>query len=642
MTITTIQNQPRAVALALAALLAACGGTGTFGLTAGDNDPAKLAQAFSRVEAPPAGPINRTGQPMAFLVARAEGGEELIGFDLAAKNEAWRVAGDVSSKVVVGRDFVAYVEGDATLVARDVASGAELWRRPLGGTLVGAAADAERVFVTAQSGKGSKKEWTLTALAGTSGDELWQAESPAALGAPAARGGLVFSPFLKQWLSILDARTGEPITRIRGIDEEITFVRATPEQVYFGSKAGVFLLDERAASGKRDESTYGRAALPEEFVRVHYHWDSFDPIQAGYSAYDRNRILWHAVPADGALAFADQRVVVHTYRFFFGFDATSGDLRWAYNHPRVDVVASAHVGPVIAFASMLGGLGALDPETGTRVYAAEIEGQLLGATFDAAGWSPSEASASDGEPGTAAALASIARDRDARFTDVKKFAVTQLSALEGPEVVRDLLALIQNEKTPPFLHETAVEALVARKDPEALPHLLAALEPRYDYIEGTAPRGVGAVAQAIAAMEGLELGRKQRARAAEALLAHLRAPETPGGDLVHLVRALGAVGGDESLAPLRSFLLVYRADPAFATQVDAVGATIDVLLDRGGRGERELIAFVAADPRTQPGVAGYAVRALEHGTGSDLADEDGDAEGDAKDAPKGEPASAEK
>jgi len=582
----------------------ACGGTGGFGLSSGDNDPAKLAQAMATVQEPAVGPINRTGKPMVFLAARGKP-KQLVAFDLESKKELWRVDSDVSSKVVVGRDFVASKEGEGNLVGRDITSGKKLWSVSVQGTFVGATADNDRVYYTTQSGS---RTWTLRAVNGKSGDEVWNAESNGALGAPAARGGLVFSPYLKQWLAILDAKTGEQLTRIRGIDEEISFVRATASHVYFGSKAGVFLLDERAASGKRSESTYGSANLPKDFIRVHYHWDAFDPVQAGYSAYDRNRVLWDADAKGDALAFANDLVVVQTYRFFFGFSATSGDLAWAYNHPRVDIVASAQLGSAIGMASMLGEIGALDPVTGERIYQAKIPGQFVGGTFDAAGWAPNER---DGErTGTAAALASIARDRDARFNDVKKFAVTALSQLKGGDVTRDLLVLIQNDKTPPYLLQTAADVLVERKDPAGLSFLVEALKVRDNYVTGTKPRAVGVAARAIAAMNPDGIDASLRGQAVEGLIAHLTSPATSVGDLVHLVRALGQIGAGAERSTLSSFLLVYRADPAFATQIDAVAATIDVLLSRGGTAERELVSFVAEDALSQPSVAEYARRAL--------------------------------
>jgi outer membrane protein assembly factor BamB len=355
---------------------AACGGSGTFRLTSEDNNPERLAQAFARAEPPATGaPIGRSGQPRVYVATAGKKDQpgRLLAYDLAAQKTVWTVDGEVASRVVVGADFVAHLDDAGRVVARASESGKRLWQHGVGGgKFLGITADRERVFYVVEQG-GSKPTWELVALAGQSGSELWRAPSPGQLGTPAARGGLVLSPFLKQWLVVLDARTGEQLARIRGIDEEISFVRGTTEDVYFGSKTGVFLLDERAASGRKADSTYGAAKLPDEFVRSFYHWDAFDPVQANYSAYDRNRILWRAAAAGGRLGFRDDHVVVHTYRFFFGFHAGTGELTWAYNHPRVDAVSSDHLGHVIGFVSLLGDLGALDPTTGARVYRTRID-----------------------------------------------------------------------------------------------------------------------------------------------------------------------------------------------------------------------------------------------------------------------------
>ncbi|HEU5055860.1 MAG TPA: PQQ-binding-like beta-propeller repeat protein [Kofleriaceae bacterium] len=586
--------------IALLALAFACGGSEAFKLTARDNDAERLEAAFARMGAPRTGPMNASGRPMAYLVTR--GG--ILAFDLERKQELWQAAAAVSSKVGVGADFIAHTEKERELVARDPATGAVLWRARLTGRFVGAAADGRRLFYT--TGGGSR--WVLRAVTGRTGDELWTADSPGALGAPAARGGLVFSPFVKQWLAILDARTGDALTRIRGIDEEITFVRATGDQVFFGSRAGVFLMDRRAASGKRAQSTYGTATLPKEFVRIHYALDAFDPVQATYSAYDRNRILWNAHREGRALRFDGGRVVVHTYRFMFGFDARSGALAWAYSHPRNDLVGSAHLGAAIAFCSSAGQLGALDPATGARTYEARVRGQVIGVTFDADGWTPAEKAAAP-EP-VATVLAAIARDPDARFDEVKRFAVAALAQQGSGQVTGDLVALIQSDKTPAPLYEAAVESLVARRDPAGLPVLVAALDVHPDYLRGTQPRSIGVLARAIASLGKAELDPAQRGRAVAALIGHLRAPDTQAADLEGVVFALGAIGAGAEIAPLRRFLLMYRADPTFASQAGAVGAAIDVLVTRGGPAERELVSFVAEDARSQGSVRDYASRAL--------------------------------
>ena len=64
------------------------------------------------------------------------------------------------------------------------------------------------------------------------------------------------------------------------------------------------------------------------------------------------------------------------------------------------------------------------------------------------------------------------------------------------------------------------------------------------------------------------------------------------------------------IVPLRSFLLAYRVDPAFSTQIGPLRAAIDVLIHNGQASEVELVAYIARDERTQPAVAEYAVQAL--------------------------------
>jgi len=173
------------------------------------------------------------------------------------------------------------------------------------------------------------------------------------------------------------------------------------------------------------------------------------------------------------------------------------------------------------------------------------------------------------------------------------------------------LALIQDPRTPPKIYEKAVESLVARKDAAGLPHLVEALAVKHDFIAGTKPRAVGVVARAIAAMDASALKKGQRREATDALLAQLSSPETSAADLAEIVKALGNIGGGTEIAPLRAFVLTYRADPTLGAKVTVLSAAIDVLLANGGAAERELVAFVASDPRSQRDTAEYARQALE-------------------------------
>jgi outer membrane protein assembly factor BamB len=583
------------VGLALAAA-AGCGPSGTFAMSGEDNSPVALQRAFAMEKKPQAGkPVNGTGAPMAFLVVAGKP-KKLMAWDLASGKGTWTVEADVTSRVAVGTQLIAHLEGKSSIVARSQLDGKKLWTHELesGETFLGLTADGGRVFYTVQDDDG-KRTWYLVAV--EDGKELWRADAPGTLGAPAARGGLVYMPFLTQWLTIVDAKTGQVVARIRQEDEAINFVRATTDGVYYGSK-GVFRLDEKSTAGKKAQTSYLSAKLP-EFVRVFYHFDAFKAVQSGYSAYDRNRVLWRVDPEKPELAFKDNLAIVFTYRFFFGFDVATGALKWAHHHPKFDVVSAEHVGTAIVYVSQAGELGALDPASGAVLWQSKIGGTVLGATFDADGYRPA---GSPKPPSTKEALASIVWDKDARFNPQKMFAVEALASLPGADVTELLVKILQDEGTAQPVYQRAGEALATRKDAEGLASLLKALDVRHDFLAGTKPRAVEMIARALGAIG--------KAEAAPALIAHLEDPETPLPVVKEIVEALAAVKSPEALPPLRSHLLLYRVDPAFASDVGPMSATIDALLALGGGAERELIAYVASEPRTQPKLAEYARRAL--------------------------------
>jgi outer membrane protein assembly factor BamB len=583
--------------------LAACKGGGTFGLSSDDNNPAALAKAFQAEQKPAAGkPMNASGKALAFLVSPNP--KKLTAYDLDAGKVLWSVDAAVTSRVMVGSNMVAAREGDDSIVARDLATGKPSWTHKLDAKakFLGAAADGERVFFVEQDDSGAKRTWFLVAI-GPGGSELWRAEAPGTLGAPAARGGLVYMPFLSQWLTILDAKTGAQLARIRQTDEELSFVRTTSDGVFYGSK-GVFMLDDKSVAGTRQGATYRTAKLPPEFVRSqNYHYDAFNPVQAGYSAFDRNRVLWRAKADGGKLAFEDNLVVVFTFRFFFAFDATTGELKWVHWHPGADVVSVEHVGASIVYVSLEGELGALDARTGARLFETKLDMRVTGATFDADGFRPK----GEGEaPNTVGALAAIVADKDSRFQPVKLFAISSLGGVPGADASAALLKVILDDATPPPVYQKAAEVLVGRKDAAAMPMFLDALEPHYDFLAGTRPRAVEVLAKVLGA-----IGKPE---AAPALIAQLEDPQTPLGTIKELADALGKCGNKDAIPPLRSFLLANRADPQFAGDSAPLNATINALLLLGGGAERELVAFVAEDPRTQPPVAEYARYALSKET----------------------------
>jgi outer membrane protein assembly factor BamB len=571
-----------------------------FRLTSEDNDRAAISAALAKRQLPeqPA-PQNSARQPRLFVVQNGAP-KTIVAYDLSSSTVMWKMDANVQSRVWVGGDFILTLEGKQ-LVARDQKTGTPRWKVGITGDFVGASADRDRAYVTWREGSQAKPTWYIAGLSATAGEELWRSPSDGELGAPSVHGGVVFSPFLHQWLYLVDGATGKQLARLRGIDEQISMVRVTSRTTYFGSRQGVFALDARAATGKRTEATYGQVKIPPQLDRTSYGADLYERAQAGYTAADRARVLWSSVPTDtGPMKFTGDSYAVHYFRYVFGF-GLDGELTWAYSNPRVELVASEHTGAAILGVSTNGEIVALDAKTGA-VRGRQNLGlgqQVLGATFDADGWSPQ----GEGDKvETAAALVSIARDRDARFDRVKELAVTWLAKQSGGDVTRELLAVLADKRAPQKLKDTVVDMLSERKDPASLAVLTDQLSVQADYIAKTEPESLGPVAKAIAGLAGTKLDPKEVTRAIAALQGHLDAPATQAPDLVMVIRAMAAIGAGAERPALASHLLLYHADDDIGADAGWQTAIVTAIDVHGGPGEHELLRQVAADPRTKQGL----------------------------------------
>ena len=584
-------------ALGLLALLASCGGS-LFQLTSVDNNRGELTAALAHRALPDhASPVNNAGVPRVFVVL---GGprKQIVAYDLAAGNVMWRQPADVASRICVGGSFVAELEGKQ-LVGRDQRTGAETWHVDVRGDFVGLATDRDRAYlVWSERGNGA-----IAAYDGATGKELWHARADGVLGAPAAQSGVVYAPYASQWLSIIDGAEGKQLARVRGIDEQISMLRTTSTAAYFGSKQGVFVLDATAAAGTRKDGTYASVTVPNQLEHTQYGPDAYDAVQSGYSANDRARILW-----SGSLAGAPYAVAY--FRFVFGFDP-HGTLVWAYSHPRTELVASADTGAALVAISQTGDVVALDPKTGAVRLDRAIgtSEPVVGATFDADGWTPPNLQG-EGKVETVEALVSIARDHDERFDRVKQLAVQALAKLPGGEVTRQLLDVLADPRAPDKLKDDVVELLIARKDPTSLTVLAAQLATHDDYLAKTQPIALGPVAKAIAGLGGAKLEPAAVASALSALESHLDAPTTQVPDLVPVIDAIAAIGGGAERAELSAHLLLYHADDTLGGDPAWGRAIVGALEQHGGPAERELLRAVVADPRTRPSLVMIVREAL--------------------------------
>ena len=594
--------------LAFIGLLSGGCGEQAFSAHSRDNNEEDVRRALALSKSPQKGPQNGAA-PMVFGVT-VGADRQLVGVDLKSSSLAWKTPADVRSRVAVGRGLIAHRQGERDIVGRDPATGQAKFtiHLPADERFMGLALDEEHLYYVVQSTAAGRRV-SYTVGVDHSGHEIWRTPAQGTLGAPGARGGLVGVPFAYQNISLLDGMTGREAGRIRATDEQINFVRGLPEGLFYGGGKGIYILDEKSISGSRSASSYVEATLASDQVRPFYAWDAYQPTQSDYSAFDRNRLLWRAGKVGGGLQFDDNLAVLHSYRYLFAFDTKSGKIRWAYAHPRVDVVGSEDVGTSIIFASADGEIGALDEATGKPHILVKTGLKLAGVTIDADGLRTEAQSGEEATNALRTTLEQIIWDPDARFTAVKVFATGALTEIPGTETSAALIKIVRADHgVAKAVQKRAGEALIARKDKGADKLLIEALLAHTDFLLNKHAVGVEVLARAAA-----EIGSKE---AAPLIGSHLLDPETPQAALRELVGALATLGGKESAKHLRAFLLSYRADPMFL-QDPAPLTSAGVALAGMGTDERRMVAFVASEHRTLPPLADALTRALKPATKTD-------------------------
>ena len=402
-------------------------------------------------------------------------------------------------------------------------------------------------------------------------------------------------PFAHQNLALLDGNSGRELARVRATDEEIAYARALPEGIYYGGARGIYRLDDKSATGSRAGSSYAEAKLAgAEQVRTAYHWDGYQPAQSAIGAFDRNRLLWRG--RDAGAGFRDDLAVLHSYRFFFAFDAKAGKLRWVYAHPRTDVVASEDAGTAIVFASADGDVGLIDPASGAVRVVQQTGLRVAGASFDADGVTAGAGAA----PPTEEEVAQDARaDR-----------VGSRRALRRRQGLRRRRA-----------RRRARAAGVARA-PQDRARRAGRGRPAAGGAEarrrgaGGAQGSRGRAAHARGARRALRLPRRQARRAASTCWRARSARSTsrrrrrfwprtsaitrrPSRRCKDVAETLAHLGGADAEHALREFLLEYHADPAFLLDpapLTAAGEALLVARPASSRGARSPSSSTTSAP----------------------------------------------
>ncbi|HJL18895.1 MAG TPA: PQQ-binding-like beta-propeller repeat protein [Sandaracinaceae bacterium LLY-WYZ-13_1] len=560
-------------------------------------------------------PENALGEPIAVATTHAESDAErqLLAYRVDTGEQMWSVTVDAATRPEILGDVV-LTSTRERLIAYDLSSGRELWHYDLPDlAYVGATRDADTIYWSATVGAlgGARRVGHVVAMNARSGAELWRHEVQGVFGQPAASGGLVFVPWERQNIAVLDEETGNELARLRSTDDVVAWAFDHPTGIYYGGR-GIYRLTHRSVHGTRAEATHVRPPLGELPRQPESVWpDGFVPKPGTRSARGRIRVYFNPAPAESpdSIHVEGDTYYFAYYRYVFAYDL-EGHLRWTRILEQ-DVINAEAMPHGLLTVGEQGQMHLLDRDTGNDRWTQDLEAELASVAIDAAGFQPG------GETGETRPLRQTLNemilDPDNRLVAARAYAVQKLAQIEEEEITRDLLDLYQQRSMPGALKEAIREALRTRRS--GAQYLQEALARRYDYLEDTQAPPLEAIIPALLEMEHTE--------AVPRLINHMLDHETPAEVLPQVVDAVVRLGGEEAVPALRNFLVLYHADSQFQGPVAdqepeeeggepiranpearALAIASAGIFEHGGEEGRELLASLSGeDARTLEPVA---------------------------------------
>ena len=516
----------------------------------------------------------------------------------------WTHAGRPSTAPIIAGKLVIFGEGDQ-VVALDATTGTKAWSVAQRGlTLRGAANDGTSSALVLADARNS-----LFLGISATGSALGSVETDAALGMPAARGGIAFVPWSSQYVSALDIKSGAEIGRL------LTRVQASRAlnyggTLYFGEQS-LLRFDDKARFASTNQANH--IGLPKLDLPGKPSWLDSGLVAVSSQANARTKIRIFAAPAptaSGDLTLGAGTFAASYFRVVFGLDAKSGALRWVRSLP-ADVVGGAAAssgfvvcdanGKVWSIDSTGGDAGSLDLGSKVRLCAADTGADAV----------PSAPARGPLSAQIAQALDQLEPD----MAEAERYLVAELGKQEDAIVTKTLIDLSSSPRIPPDLRNETRRLLALRKN--GTEYMLSALARHYDFVSGVLlPPPVGPLADALA--------QSGETRAAPLLAKHLNDPANSAEDVAHAARALVKLATPAEYEDLRTFFALYRATADDEALVAAVVACAEAVLRVGGEAGRALVERAAQDPLTQGDVRralpDVLSKAAGTGTGAAAAD----------------------
>jgi outer membrane protein assembly factor BamB len=556
-----------------------------FGNIFPDNNPDAIREVMKRISKSgdiTDGPLNSLGIPVAVMTVQDEPRAVSV-VNLSTGETMWRLKSAISSPVTAVGDLVIWKVGNQ-VTAHSLKDGRGLWSYKLdeGWNFYGADADGKIVALAIGVGglePGGYANGKIVVLNAKSGLKVWEhGAGSGILGRPTVIGDLVFVPWDRQKIVVIDVNEGEEICRIRAADFAINFLKKTKGALYYGSLAtvnamgSIHRLNELSAAGTAEGSTSFTPNLKPVPGDPYFGLDAYILASGGRSTEEKIRFHYEPAPAlDRAIRFEGDAFYLHYWSYIIAFDAKTSTVRWTYRSPENIESMSVVTGGGVLAVDTNGLLFFIDPKTGTEAWRLDSKEKVLNAVFDANGFTKSAPAAAAVD--AVASLKNLIMDKDNRLLPIRAYAAGLLGAIPRPEITQTLLEIYSDPSSSQMLRASVVKAIESRNI--GAEYLVSALNMKYDYLEGTQPPPMKIVAPAL-----INMKEKQ---AVPALIGHLMNHETPIADLVNIIAALHALGDESVVEPLTKLITLYHADSAFLGHEQILASAAYTLLKFGDK-----------------------------------------------------------
>jgi outer membrane protein assembly factor BamB len=568
---------PLAGALALGTATAGCPGDaahpGTFSTNWLDDQGKSIGEVQARLKGARAG-----GSADIAVAVAGEKNDKLIGAPLAG-GAPWTFQHALDARPIIAGGVVVG-SGSGEVFALDAATGKRLWARPSGGVaLLGAGDDGTVTAVTLSKGTGS-----TILVVGRDGSVKRQIETDKQLGDPAVVGGIIFVPWSNQYVSAIDAATGDELGRVT-LRDKVSRADTIGGGLYFGEVAYVRFDDKirMASQGQANRIAIPSRELPGTPRLLVPGTEKLPPVA---NARDRDRLFARPSAPEGPLGIDSNRFYASYFRLVLGFESSRGQLGWVHTHPSDVIGGEAVIGGVL-LCDEEGKIVVLDGRTGQVSHQASFGEPIKSCVVHADTYKALPGPG--GAPALGQQITEAVSSREASLATAQRLLLRELGTLEDESATKTLVEIASDSRAAPVLVADARAAIATRRN--GAQYMLSALGKHYDFLRDVlASPPVGPIADALAAMKD--------GKAAPLLASHLLDPADTDDDIRRAAAALATLATKDELPTLRHFFAMYRSTAESDEIALAVASAGEAILRLDPKDGRAMIERASKDATT--------------------------------------------